>query len=85
MSIPHEMRPSNIQTGNLTSDPYFCGNPGGLTSITAEGGSSWNVNPPTVDYNWVAPGGKSCSSTSQCSGSEICGTASMLAMLSLFK
>ena len=73
MSIPTEMKPTNVPRGNLTADPYFCGNPGGATSITSEPGCSWDIKPPSVHYNWVKAGGPSCSSTIACTGDHICG------------
>ena len=62
-----------INPGPANGNPYFCGNPGGLTSITATSPSSWDVKPPAIDFNWVAKGGKDCTSISDCGDNEICG------------
>lgn len=68
MSIPHEMRPTNVSSTNLTADPYFCGNPGGAFSMTSEPACSWKINPPSVHFNYVKAGGASCTDSSSCSG-----------------
>ena len=73
MSIPTEMRPTNVSSGNLTADPYFCGNPGGTTSMTSEPGCNWNIKPPSVEFNWVKAGGNPCSDGLACTGDHICG------------
>ena len=73
MTLPIEMKPVN--PGPATGNPYFCGNPGGVKSITGEPPSSWNVNPPSNDYFWVKQGGQKCSATAQCNGAEICGNS----------
>ena len=68
------MKPTNIASGDFKpSDPYYCGNPGGTKSMTSEPPCNWNINPPSIHYNWVKAGGSACSSNSDCTSPNICG------------
>ena len=73
MTIPVEMKPTN--PGPANNDPYFCGNPGGATSLTSTSPSKWEFTPPSIDFNWVAAGGVACKATSDCGYDEICGNS----------
>jgi len=67
-----------------SSDPYFCGAPGAPSPQTPVGGCSWNLNPPSVYYNWVSTGGKSCGSNSDCGG-QTCGLSNNVGQNPRFK
>jgi hypothetical protein len=64
------MSPTNVAGG---SNPYSCGSPGAKFPKTATGSCDWNMVPPSDEYYWVSAGGSSCTSTTQCSGSQKCG------------
>ncbi|TMW57673.1 hypothetical protein Poli38472_014860 [Pythium oligandrum] len=74
VNIPMKMEP--IGASYNTNDPYKCGIPGRIESVTSGSGCSWDYAKFQSDfhYNAVAGGsGKACSSASGCSGGEVCG------------
>jgi hypothetical protein len=58
-----------------SSDPYQCGNAGGMKPMTGVGSCSWQFTPPSYEYRWVAAGGAACSSSDDnaCSSGTVCG------------
>lgn len=74
VNVPVEMAPDSNHGPLVTTDPYWCGNPGGASPATANlGKSSWQFNPPSNDYIFVAPGGGSCVDDQNCASGEKCG------------
>lgn len=74
VNIPIEMAPDSNHGTLVPSDPYWCGNPGGVNPATANlGKSTWQFSPPSNDYVFVAPGGASCLTDATCAATEKCG------------
>ena len=64
------MEPTNVNG----SGPYDCGAPGSKYPRNSKiGGCTWQLSPPSNDYNWVSAGGEACSSDSQCTNETQCG------------
>jgi len=55
------------------SDPYQCGNAGGMKPMTGVGSCSWQLTPPSYEYQWVTTGGASCHGNNECSNGNVCG------------
>ena len=71
VNIGMSINPTNQY--NWGDDPYECTNPGSMYPRDRElGAATWNLQPPSDDYNWVTAGGAACASTSDCGG-ELCG------------
>jgi hypothetical protein len=71
-----EFGPSSPQLVGNSSDPYNCGNPGGLSALSGYGSCSWEFKPPRLEFQWVRAGGKACTSDAECTAKgEICGMA----------
>jgi len=66
------------------NDPYTCGAPGAPAPQTAVGGCNWNLSPPSVYYNWVSTGGKSCGSNGDCGG-QTCGLSNNVGQAPRFR
>jgi hypothetical protein len=82
VNLPVSMAPTAGQQLASSTSVYWCGNPGGPTPTnSALQGCSWSFN-PTVGGNdqstvlqMVAPGGKACTKSSDCSSGQVCGQA----------
>ncbi|KAI8895004.1 thaumatin [Globomyces pollinis-pini] len=64
------MKPLGVNP--TVENPYRCGTPGGRES-KGLGGSTYNFQPPLLEYNWVSTGGKTCNSQADCTSGETCG------------
>eukprot|EP00727_Mastigamoeba_balamuthi_P005852 m51a1_g1887 hypothetical protein (863) ;mRNA; f:717036-720752 len=76
VSVPVEMTPKLDRSVPAYWNPWICGAAGAKYPITPQvGGCSWEFQPPSVEYNWVARGGRQCSSNSDCGSGEVCGVS----------
>ena len=64
-------------TAGGTSNPYNCGVPGNKLSKSGLGACTWKFSPPSLQYIWVAykNGATSCTSNTNCTKPEVCGTS----------
>lgn len=69
--MPVSLGPTNV-VGERDS-AYKCGNPGSIHPRTNLGACTWDLKPPSNDYNWVTNGGNKCDTDSECNGTDICG------------
>ncbi|KAJ3267669.1 hypothetical protein HDV01_004517, partial [Terramyces sp. JEL0728] len=77
-TIPMEMR-AEIPDSALTSDPYFCTNPGSQSPRNSQlGVCNWNQQPPTPYQVWVSGdrNSPSCSADRDCQSGLKCGIPS---------
>lgn len=52
-------------TNTSGSGPYDCGAPGSKHPTNSKfGGCTWQMNPPSNDYQWVTMGGNACDQNS---------------------
>ena len=70
--LPISMGPINTES---IGGPYDCGHPGAKYPVNSKLGScSWDLQPPSNDYNQVTAGGDHCDLDSECTESgEVCG------------
>lgn len=69
MNLPVEMAANTADRAN----PYDCGRMGSTTANGSMGACTWDMVPPSVDYNWVRAGGNACNSNADCAGGTFCG------------
>ncbi|KAJ3272432.1 hypothetical protein HDV01_005501 [Terramyces sp. JEL0728] len=77
-TIPMEMR-ADVPDSVLTSDPYFCTNPGSQSPRNSQlGVCNWNQQPPTPYQLWVSGDrfSPSCSADRDCQSGLKCGIPS---------
>ena len=70
VNLPVSITPS---VSSVESAPYFCGAPGLVKPSAGLGGCSWDLKPPSVEYNWVENGGNTCTSDDDCGAGTVCG------------
>ncbi|CDW89125.1 UNKNOWN [Stylonychia lemnae] len=66
--LPVSFGPTNV----AGQSAYKCGTPGAKHPNTNVGSCSWDLQPPSNDYNWVTAGGNHCNADSDCQGTK-CG------------